>query len=232
MRCNSQATAADASSSSPASSSSSSPMSGTPRFIRCTPPGDERERDMCGDCGFVNYQNPKVVVGAIPVWTDSSGVQRVLLAKRAIEPRVGKWGFPQGFMELGESTREGAARESMEEAGAVVHPGPLLAVYNLPGSVQLLYMSTVGAGHEDPDLPPQVDCGHESLEAGFFTWDELPEEEELAFPTVKWALDYASALTPAEMRGDVGFVPQQRTKLIFGPGGFVEETTNVQTTTR
>ena len=159
---------------------------------------------MCGTCGFVNYMNPKVVVGAIPVWTDSRGVQRVLMARRGIEPRLGKWGFPQGFLELGESTRAGAARESMEEAGAVVQPGPLLAVYNLPGSVQLLYMSTVGGAQGgDQDVPPKVDCGHESLEAGFFAWDELPEEEELAFPTVKWALDYASGLTPAEMRGDV-----------------------------
>lgn len=162
--------------------------------------------------------------------TDAAGVERVLLCRRGIEPRVGKWGFPQGFLEHGESTRAGAAREAMEEAGAAVEPGPMLACYNLPGQVQLLYMATVPPGGEEP---PTVECGEESLEAKFFAWDEMPEDEELAFPTVKWALQYARdvavpCLQHGYCRWGTGFVPQQRTKLFFGAPedgvGYVDET--------
>ena len=132
--------------------------------------------------------------------TDGSGATRVLLCRRGIEPRVGKWGFPQGFMELGESTRDGAARETAEEAGATVVPGPLLAVYNLPGQVQLLYLAEVvveDASRREPGSPAArvatrpVRCGIETLEAQFFALDELPEGDELAFPTVAWALEFA-----------------------------------------
>ena len=190
--------------------------------------------------------------------TDSKGIRRVLMCRRGIEPRVGMWGFPQGFLEIGETTREGAARETMEEAGATVQPGPMLACYNLPGQVQLLYMATFpparsgddtdGDGDGEQEPPPEVDCGEESLEARFFAFNELPDEEELAFPTVKWALDYAvevalPCLTPGgddgaggDGDGDgnprwvTGFVPQQRTKLFFGPPadggvGYIDETT-------
>jgi ADP-ribose pyrophosphatase YjhB (NUDIX family) len=165
-----------------------------------------------------------------------------LLCRRGIEPRVGKWGFPQGFMELGESTRDGAARETAEEAGATVVPGPLLAVYNLPGQVQLLYLARVvandetrrkpssgGGGSMDLDLdPPPVRCGIETLETEFFKWDELPEEEELAFPTVAWALDFAKNVADEKWRANEPFVPQQRTKLFFGAPadgdvGFMDE---------
>lgn len=165
-----------------------------------------------------------------------------MLCRRGIEPRVGKWGFPQGFMELGESTRDGAARETAEEAGATVVPGPLLAVYNLPGQVQLLYLARVvaddetrrkpssgGGGSMDLDLdPPPVRCGIETLETKFFKWDELPEEEELAFPTVAWALDFAKNVADEKWRAIEPFVPQQRTKLFFGAPadgdvGFMDE---------
>ena len=170
--------------------------------------------------------------------TDGSGATRVLLCRRGIEPRVGKWGFPQGFMELGESTRDGAARETAEEAGATVVPGPLLAVYNLPGQVQLLYLARVVAddkarrkpgGSMDLDLdPPPMRCGIETLETAFFAWDELPEEQELAFPTVAWALDFAKNVADARWRAGEPFVPQQRTKLFFGAPadgevGFMDE---------
>ena len=174
--------------------------------------------------------------------TDGSGATRVLLCRRGIEPRVGKWGFPQGFMELGESTRDGAARETAEEAGATVVPGPLLAVYNLPGQVQLLYLARVvaddetrrkpssgGGGSMDLDLdPPPVRCGIETLETKFFKWDELPEEEEPAFPTVAWALDFAKNVADEKWRAIEPFVPQQRTKLFFGAPadgdvGFMDE---------
>lgn len=156
------------------------------------------------------------------------------MCRRGIEPRIGMWGFPQGFLELGESTRQGAAREAMEEAGTTCTPGPMLACYNLPGQVQLLYVATVG--EEGSAKEPKVDCGEESLEAKFFAWDELPDEEEIAFPTVQWALDYAKDVAlPCWRRGGEnggwgdGFVPQQRTKLFFGAPkeggvGFEDET--------
>lgn len=171
--------------------------------------------------------------------TDGSGATRVLLCRRGIEPRVGKWGFPQGFMELGESTRDGAARETAEEAGATVVPGPLLAVYNLPGQVQLLYLAEVvvedasrrepGSPTRESDDPPPMRCGIETLEAQFFALDELPEGDELAFPTVAWALEFARDGAEKRWRAGEPFVPQQRTKLFFGAPadgdvGFLEET--------
>ena len=84
------------------------------------PEGDERERHVCSDpeCGYIAYQNPKVVVGAICTYEKD----KVLLCQRAIEPCKGKWGYPQGFMELGETTRQGAARETLEEAGVTFNP--------------------------------------------------------------------------------------------------------------
>ena len=160
----------------------------------------------------------------------------MLLCRRGIEPRIGKWGFPQGFMEIGESTRDGAARETAEEAGATVVPGPLLAVYNLPGQVQLPYLAEVAAddeakpfasGSPEPD-PPPMRCGIETLETAFFAWDELPEEDELAFPTVAWALEFARDVAEKRWRERQPFVPQQRTKLFFGAPadgdvGFLED---------
>ena len=82
-------------------------------FVRAIPDGDTHERNVCGDCGFVAYENPKVVVGSVVV-TDG----KILMCKRAIEPRRGFWTLPAGYMELGETVEEGAAREAMEEAGA------------------------------------------------------------------------------------------------------------------
>lgn len=225
------------------------------RFVKCVPPGDERERNVCDTCGYVEYVNPKVVVGCLPIYvretfrspippsprssvardtsfdeltrippssraqTDDEGVKRVLLCRRAIEPRLGKWGFPQGFMELGESARGGAARESQEEAGAFVVVGPLLSVYNLPGQVQLLYLATMECDWnlcDAPDGGPTLELGPESSEARFFAFDELPDESELAFPTVKWALDFARDVGIPAWDDRVGFAPQQRTKMFFG----------------
>ena len=105
------------------------------------PDGDERLRACCKSCGRIEYVNPKVVVACV-VLTDDG---RCLLAKRAIEPRLGTWGFPQGYMENGETSRAAAAREVLEETGAVVDPDALrfCGVYNLPNHVQLVYEARV-----------------------------------------------------------------------------------------
>lgn len=148
-----------------------------------TPPGDERVRNVCPNCHLVAYENPKLVVGCVPVSKDR---KRVLLAKRAIPP-VGKWTVPAGFLELGETTEGGAAREAWEEARAKLdmQPATLLAVYSiLPAKqVQLLYQSTLL--NEESVAP-----GLESQEVRMFEWDRIPWDD-LAFPTVKWALEYS-----------------------------------------
>ena len=148
-----------------------------------TPPGDERPRNVCTNCNNIAYENPKVVVGCVPISKDK---KRVLLARRAIPP-VGKWTFPAGFLETGETAEVGAAREAWEETRARLdmNPTTLLAVYNiLPAhQVQLLYQSTLL--NEDSVAP-----GVESLEVRMFEWEDVPWEE-LAFPTVHWALEYS-----------------------------------------
>uniref|UniRef100_A0A7S4KCY9 Nudix hydrolase domain-containing protein n=1 Tax=Odontella aurita TaxID=265563 RepID=A0A7S4KCY9_9STRA len=179
---------------------------GSPTTTR-VPEGDERERACCtnSDCGHIAYQNPKVVVACVPTWED-----RILLCERAIPPCEGKWGYPQGFLELGETSREGAARETMEEAGAQVNPADatLLAVYDLPGQVQMVYTAPMTSG--------AYSAGMESSEVGLFGWDQIPWEE-LAFPTVNWALEYArdfACIAAGENKRPTGpIIPQQRTKL-------------------
>jgi len=148
---------------------------GAPAAYR-VPDDDSRERAVCTACGTVHYQNPLAVVGTLPVWGD-----RVLLCRRAIEPRRGKWTLPAGFMELGETTAQGAARETDEEAGAQIALGPLFAVLNVPrvGQVHLFYRADLLSEHLHP--------GHETLEADFFTEESLPWDE-LAFRTVRETL--------------------------------------------
>jgi ADP-ribose pyrophosphatase YjhB (NUDIX family) len=153
-----------------------------------TPDGDNRQRLVCTDCGFIRYENPKVVVGAVCTWKD-----RILLCRRAIEPRRGYWTLPAGFLELNESTVDGALREAMEEANARLAPEGLLAVYNIPriSQVQIIYRARL--------LSPDVSPGPESAAVALFTWDEIPWAE-LAFPTVRWALDHYR-----ETRGEASF---------------------------
>src|SRR5210317_1863285 len=91
------------------------------------PLGDNRERHVCITCGEIHYQNPKIVTGCIPVWED-----KVLLCKRAIEPRYGLWTVPAGFMENGESTEQAAIRETWEEAGAHVKITSLYSIFSIP----------------------------------------------------------------------------------------------------
>lgn len=146
--------------------------------VRMTPPGDDRERLVCADCGFVHYENPKVVVGSVAVWED-----RILLVRRAIAPRKGYWSLPAGYLELNETTADGAAREAWEEARADLEIGPMLALYNIPriSQVQVYYRARLRA--------PAIEPGPESLEVALFGWDEIPREA-LAFPSVHWALDH------------------------------------------
>jgi ADP-ribose pyrophosphatase YjhB (NUDIX family) len=148
------------------------------------PEGDNRERQVCPDCGFVHYDNPKVVVGSVVFWQE-----RILLCRRAIEPRRGFWTLPAGYLELNESTAEGALREAWEEAQAPIALEGLLAVYNIPrlSQVQLIYRARL--------LRPEFAAGPESLEVALFAWDEIPWPD-LAFPSVKWALDHFREIGP------------------------------------
>ena len=184
-------------------------MCGTPTQLRI-PEGDERERHVCSDpdCGHIHYLNPKVVVGAICTYKD-----QVLLCQRAIEPCAGKWGYPQGFLELGETSRQGAARETWEEAGVKFDPNKseLLAIYNLAGmQIQMIYRVEV----DTDDFKP----GHESTDVKFVAWDDIMWED-LAFPTVQWGLEYAK-----EFKDQAAPSVQERTKLITMDGKWkVEE---------
>lgn len=147
-------------------------------FLWQTPDGDNRPRHVCGDCGWIHYVNPKLVVGAVCAWQG-----RILLCRRAIEPRRGYWTIPAGYMEERETSEAGAAREAMEEAGAEIAIDALLGVYNIPriSQVQLIYRASL--------TNPAVSAGEESLEVGLFDWSDIPWHH-LAFPSVHWALGH------------------------------------------
>ncbi len=146
--------------------------------VRAVPDGDTRERLICPDCGFVQYDNPKIVVGSVVRWQD-----KVLLCRRSIMPRKGFWTLPAGYLELNESAMDGARREAWEEARARIVIDGLLAVYNIPrlSQVQLIFRARL----ETPDIA----AGPESEEVGLFSWDEIPWDD-LAFPSVHWALNH------------------------------------------
>ena len=143
---------------------------------RMVPEGDDRERMVCADCGFVRYDNPKVIVGAVCTWKD-----RYLLVRRAIPPREGLWCLPSGFMELGESTEAGAAREVWEEARAHIRMIDLLAIYNLS------HISQVHMVYRAEMITPDCAAGPESQAVALVAWDDLPWDH-LAYPNVAWAL--------------------------------------------
>ena len=150
---------------------------GDVKFERKIPEGEDRLRDVCESCGFINYVNPKIVVGSVVQFED-----RFLMCRRAIAPRIGFWTLPAGFMEEGETAEEGAAREAMEEACAKIEIEGLLGCYSVPriSQVQLMFRARL--------LDPAVAPGPESAEEMLVTWDDIPWKE-LAFPSVKWALD-------------------------------------------
>ena len=140
------------------------------------PADDNRERAVCPACGTIHYQNPRIVVGCLPTWED-----RILICRRAIEPRYGLWTLPAGFMENGETAAEGAAREAAEEANARVEVTDLYTVYSIPRISQVYMMFRARL------LDPGVSPGTESLEVKLVTEDEIPWDQ-LAFAMVKRTL--------------------------------------------
>jgi ADP-ribose pyrophosphatase YjhB (NUDIX family) len=136
------------------------------------PPGDNLPRHVCEACRTIHYQNPKIVAGCIPEWHN-----QILLCRRAIEPRVGFWTFPAGFMEAGEDTAQAAARETLEEAKASVEITSLYAMFSLPhvSQVYVVFRGTL--------RNVEFGAGAESLEVQLFPWDKVPWER-LAFPVI------------------------------------------------
>ena len=146
------------------------------------PPDDTRARFVCDHCHTVHYQNPKLVVGSIPVWK-KDGEVKVLLCRRAIEPRHGFWTLPAGFMENGESTRQAALRETEEESGANIELHELYSMINVVhvDQVHLFYRATL----LDLNYAP----GTESLEVALFTEAQIPWDQ-LAFQTTIQTLQF------------------------------------------
>ena len=149
-----------------------------PSFTARIPEFDDIERQVCDHCGFVHYDNPKIVVGSVATWAD-----RILLCRRAINPRDGFWTLPAGYLEQNETPEAGASREAWEEARARLKIDQLLATYAITriSQVQLIYRAQL--------LTPEVEAGPESREARLFGWDQIPWND-IAFPSVHWALEH------------------------------------------
>ncbi len=147
-------------------------------LARRVPPGDALPRHVCDTCGVIHYENPKMIVGCVAEWQG-----RVLLCRRAIEPRYGLWTVPAGFLENGETTEAGARRETLEEANARVEIDDLFALYNLPhiNQVYMLFRARL----LDLDFRP----GSETLETRLVDETEVPWNE-LAFVTVRNTLTH------------------------------------------
>ena len=139
--------------------------------------GDTKERAVCPSCATIHYENPLSVGGTVAYWGE-----KILLCKRNIEPRFGKWTLPAGFLELGETTAQGAARETVEEAGAKIELEGLFSVISVArvGQVHLFYRARL--------LSDQFDPGSETIEARLYAENEIPWDE-IAFRTVKETLE-------------------------------------------
>lgn len=148
-----------------------------PDFRRKIPAGDTVSRDVCDHCGYVAYDNPKIIVGSVVRSGD-----RILLCRRAIPPRTGFWTLPAGYLELNENPVDGARREALEEANATIDIRSLLAVYSIEriSQIQLIYRA---------DLKGDFFAGPESQEVDLFDWGAIPWTQ-LAFPSVHWALHH------------------------------------------
>jgi ADP-ribose pyrophosphatase YjhB (NUDIX family) len=175
-----------------------------PRFVRRVPEGDTTERYVCGDCGHVHYTNPKIVVGSVV-----SVGGRVLLCRRAIEPRKGLWTLPAGYLEENETPEDGARREAREEALCEIVIEGLLGVYSVTrlSQVQLMYRARLDV--------EQFGAGEESLEVKLFAWDDIPWTE-IAFPSVHWALGHWRKVEGATIFVPFGNPPGQNGN--FPPG--------------
>ncbi|MGH8455445.1 MAG: NUDIX hydrolase [Stenotrophobium sp.] len=143
------------------------------------PPGDHQPRHVCPHCGEIHYRNPKVIAGCIPEWTDG----RILMCRRNIEPRLGKWTFPAGFLELSETSAQGAAREAREESLAEVEITGMLCVINVS------YVSQVYMIHRARLLGAEFGPTPESSEVRLMREDEIPWDE-IAFPTIWHGLKF------------------------------------------
>jgi ADP-ribose pyrophosphatase YjhB (NUDIX family) len=151
---------------------------GTPVVVRVPDDGDTKHRGVCPACHTIHYENPLLVVGTVPHWGD-----QVLLCKRNIEPRFGKWTLPAGFLEMHETTAAGAERETDEEAGAQIEMQSLFTVLNVArvGQVHMYYRAQL--------LSDQFNPGLETIEARLFSEDQIPWDE-IAFHTVTETLQH------------------------------------------
>ncbi len=147
-------------------------------FAKRVPHDDSFERDVCNHCGLIHYVNPKIISGVVATWED-----KILMCRRAIEPRKGFWTLPAGFMEQHETTAQGAVREAKEEACADVETDALIGIYNVAGisQVQMFYRGRLRA--------PDIAAGPESAEVALMAWEDIPWDE-LAFPTIYYALQH------------------------------------------
>lgn len=166
------------------------PTQGLNNFHQKVPDGDERERLVCRDCGFIAYENPRIIAGAV---VEHEG--KILMCKRAIQPQRGMWTIPAGFLEQGEAPEEGAVREAYEEATARIEIIDLLAIYSVRhiSQVHMMYRARL--------LDPNIEPGLESEEVAMYSWDDIPHQQ-LAFPSVHWVLDHY-----AQARGRTDFAP-------------------------
>ncbi len=146
------------------------------------PPDDNRCRYVCDNCHTIHYQNPKLVVGSLPVW-QADGDMKILLCRRAIEPRYGFWTLPAGFMENGETTADAALRETREESGANIELHELFSMINVThvDQVHLFYRATL--------LDLNYAAGTESLEVALFSEKEIPWDR-MAFQTTIHTIKY------------------------------------------
>jgi ADP-ribose pyrophosphatase YjhB (NUDIX family) len=175
------------------------------------PEGDNRPRFVCSNCHTIHYENPKMVIGSLPVW-EHDGDFKVLLCKRAIEPRYGYWTLPAGFMENAETTAEAAMRETEEEAGANIELGPLFSLLNVAHvhQVHLFYLARL----RDLDFAP----GIESLEVELFSEEDIPWDD-LAFPTIRTtlALFFADRVKHLETGAPYGVHTQDIVRPMIAP---------------
>lgn len=150
---------------------------GSQQLVFEIPEGDNRARFICKNCHTIHYQNPRMVVGCLPVFED-----KILMCRRAIEPRYGLWNLPAGYLENGETVEEGALRETWEEARAEVELRRLHCLYNLP-HVHQVYLHFLAYMEK-----ANFEAGPESLEVKLFTPEELPWGD-IAFSSSKFAIE-------------------------------------------